>query len=271
MSYDPLSFDLTRRDFIRASAGIFGAVFVPLTTRHSDSHFVLKKASGVAWCVDDPVSWSLENARIPILNRARQQLLTLSSSESDRIRRLITRRCGLNLIHIQSPRVEVQYWNQLGLADLRPFFKSQGLTKDNIEVVVIDRKRELSEIRNGSDYLYGAPISEGISFESYWKKWRRRHSEESDDWTAAPLSPSRFGWRNVEPNFIPWAALKSMWRQPLPLECSNCDRPTIITKIDSTRIGMSYSPRRSLTHACVECRRLHELPIDKNWILANLE
>ena len=35
----------------------------------------------------------------------------------------------------------------------------------------------------------------------------------------------------------------------------NCDRHTIITKIDSRRVGMGYVPIRSAWHACADCFR----------------
>jgi hypothetical protein len=35
-----------------------------------------------------------------------------------------------------------------------------------------------------------------------------------------------FAWKDIEPNRIPWAALKSAWRRT-SLVCLNCDRPTL--------------------------------------------
>ena len=86
------------------------------------------------WAVADPVVWSLENARQPLLEAARERLLTLDAhSDPERIVNVVLRRCGLNLVEIESPeRVVVHYWTEM--ADLRLLFKEQQLARPEVQV-----------------------------------------------------------------------------------------------------------------------------------------
>jgi hypothetical protein len=108
--------------------------------------------------VDDPVTWALENARQPILERARDRLLTLDATDPQRVVRLVVRRCGLNLLEIQPRRVVVHHWGQQGQGDLRPFFKQHGLATKGVKVALLDRKREVITPRQGDDFLFGEAI-----------------------------------------------------------------------------------------------------------------
>ncbi len=75
-------------------------------------------------------------------------------NDSDRIIRLVVRRCGLNLIEANSNQVTVQHWSQQ-LANLRPFFKAHHLTSSDVQVTLIDRKKETTADKTGDDFLYG--------------------------------------------------------------------------------------------------------------------
>ena len=98
-------------------------------------------------------------------------------------------------------------------------------------------------------------------------------TEEPGDWTAAPHTWSGFAWEGIEPNRIPWAALKSAWRRTTPLTCLNCDQPTLLTNFGFPWSGM-LNRRLLFIHTCGKCRRLFE---DRSvgdvgkWIVKNLE
>ena len=155
--------------------------------------------------MNNPVAWSLENARQPILERARERLVALDTADPQRVIRLVVRRCYLNLIEIQPGQVIVHHWGQEGQGDLRPFFKTHSLTSKGFRVSLIDRKRETSTVQTGDDFLYGERLSPNWPWKVYWRKWQRRALQEPDDWTAAPLTWSGFAWEGIEPNRIPWA------------------------------------------------------------------
>lgn len=55
------------------------------------SFWFLHTPTGESWPVDDPVAWALENARQPILERAREGLLKLTPSDDQHIIRLVVR------------------------------------------------------------------------------------------------------------------------------------------------------------------------------------
>jgi hypothetical protein len=230
--------------------------------------------------VDDPVAWALENARQPILERAHDRLVTLDASDPQRVIRVVVRRCQLNLIELHPGRVVAHHWGQQGRADLRPFFKTHGLAKSAVRVTLIDRKRETSTHKHGDDFLYGEPLSpfwllNVCWLRSYWKKWERRHIEESNDWTAAPGTHSGFRWEGVEPNGIPWAALKSAWRRTTPMLCPNCDEPTVLTNFGLPQCGFCNREARFI-HACGQChRRFQDHSIDRfevmTWMVSNLD
>ena len=112
-------------------------------------------AGRTAWLVADPVQWSLENARQPILERASERLRKLTTDDGDRIIRLVVRRCKLNLLELLPEQVVVHHWTEQGRADLRPFFKAHRLARSDIKVVVRDRKREVVTTQTGDDFLYG--------------------------------------------------------------------------------------------------------------------
>jgi hypothetical protein len=270
-----------RRHFLKSAAVAIASLILPrslLAGRPDKSFWFLHADTGDSWPISDPVQWSLQNAHEPILERATDGLLKLTPSDGDRIVRLVVRRCGLNLLEVHADQVVIHYWGQNGLADLRPFFKSHGLARPEIEVVVRDRKKEIITKQPGDDFLYGErllpfwPLNV-FWLNRYWKKWHRRYQEESNDWTAAPGTWSGFGWKGIEPNLIPWAALKSAWRRTTPMPCLNCDQPTIMTNFGLRPVGMlNRSP--DFVHVCSKCCRsfTDESVRDVGaWIVKNLD
>jgi hypothetical protein len=206
----------TRRAFLQTALVAAASLFLPkalLSVRNRRSFWFLHTPTGESWAVEDPVAWSLENARQPILERARERLVTLDATDSQRVIRVVVRRCQLNLLELRPGRVVVHHWGQQGQGDLRPFFKQHGLATKRVKVVLLDRKREVNTLRHGDDFLFGERLLLFWPWKSYRRKWQQRAVEEPDDWTAAPHTWSGFAWEGIEPNCIPWAALKSAWRR----------------------------------------------------------
>lgn len=198
---------IDRRDFLQTSTAIVASMFLPkrLFAKNTDHsvHFVHADTLN-SWPVTDPVKWSLQNAREPILERASRRLVTLTPNDGERIVRLVTRRCHLNLLEVHADQVIVHHWGQQP-ADLRPFFKAHGLARKEIEVVLRERKKEVVTTQHGDDFLYGDPIASYFDLQLYQSKWVRRFGEEGDDCLAAPGTSSGFAWDRIEDNRIPWA------------------------------------------------------------------
>jgi hypothetical protein len=207
------------------------------------------------------------------MERASAGLRKLTPADGQRIIRLVTRRCRLNLIELRPRRVVVHFWGQQGQGDLRPFFKQHGLARKGVKVALLDRKREVSTPRHGDDFLFGERLLPFWPWEAYRSKWRRRDVEEADDWTAVPHTWSGFAWEGIEPNRIPWAALKSAWRRASARPCLNCDQPALLTNFGFPWCGM-FNRRPLIVHACGRCRRLFEDRSVKDvsrWMVANLD
>lgn len=88
------------------------AFFLPRDLRAGENpkeFWFLHTPTGDSWPVNDPVAWALTHSQQPIVERARQRLVTLDASDAQRVIRLVTRRCGLNLIEIQPERVVVHH------------------------------------------------------------------------------------------------------------------------------------------------------------------
>jgi hypothetical protein len=225
--------------------------------------------------VGDPVVWSLEHAHEPILERARERLVTLDGTDPQRVIRVVVRRCALNLLELQPGRVVVHHWGQQGQAGLRPFFRRHGLARKGVEVALIDRKREVTTVQAGNAFLYGERLVPSWPWKVYWTKWQRRALEERDDWTAAPHTCSGFAWEGIEPTRIPWTALKSAWRQKTPLVCLNCDQPTLLTNFGLPQYGM-FNRESLFLHACRQCQRqFQDYSIDRydvgKWMVSHLD
>jgi hypothetical protein len=266
----------SRREFLRASAATLGSFLLPRCLRagvDDKRPWFFHAIKGDSWPVADPVAWSLENALQPALGRASEGLRKLTSADGERVIRLVTRRCALNLIEIHPDRVDVHHWGCQGLADLRPFFRYHGLARRDVEVVVRDRKHEQSVTRSGDDYLYGEALAPDLPLGLFIARWRRRFDQESDDWSVVPGTWSGYGWSGVEDNRIPWAALKSAWRRTESIPCQNCDRPTLLTNFGYPFVGM-FNRYPRFVHACARCRRSFlDLSVKdvRAWLMANLD
>src|SRR5580700_5002679 len=174
----------TRRTFLQATLAAAASLFLPrfLTAKGNPKSFwFLHAETGESWPVGDPVLWSLENARMPILERASKGLLKLTHKDGNRIIRLVVRRCKLDLLELRPGQVVVNYWGQNGYADLRPFFKQHCLARKEIKVVLIDRKKEVSTTQNGDDLLYGERLGEKFPLGLYLNKFQRRFEQQPDD------------------------------------------------------------------------------------------
>jgi len=235
--------------------------------------YFLHTPSSKSWELADPTKWCLEHADEPSLERARNRLLQLTDADSDRIIRLVTRRCNLNLIEVLAERIVVSYWGQQGPADLRPFFKAHGLTGKETSVLLCERKHEVILAKIGNDFLFGEKLADNFPLNAFSQKWDQREIEEADDRSAAPGTRSGYAWDGGEDNRIPWAALKSAWRRTAPFTCLNCDKPTILTNFGNPQCSMfNRSPR--FIHVCGICRRSFRDELVKNveeWMTANLD
>ena len=263
----------SRRDFLRNVLAAIAALILPkrLLTREIPSTFwFVPAASGAAWPVADPVRWSLKNARQPILEPAAEGLLQLTPADGDRIIRLVIRRCHLNLLELHHGQVVVHYWGELGMVDLRLFFKTHEVTHPDIEVVLKNRKKESVTTRPGDDFLYGDRSGPA---ERFLDKWERRFEREADDQMAAPWTRSGYAWEGVASNEIPWSALKSAWRRTVPLLCLNCDQPTILSNFGNPQCSFFNRSLRFI-HVCGACRRSfrdESIKDVRTWMAANLD
>lgn len=263
----------TRREFIQAAAIAVGALILPAGLRAAeDSQFWFRQTdTGESWLVPDPASWCLQNASQPILERAQKGLLSLTEEDKDRTIRLVTRRCSLNLIEILPGRVVVHFWGQQGQRDLRPFFKTHGLARKNVEVIAFNRKTEITTAQSGEEFLFGQRLSQDWPTTIYLSKWRRRNEQEPDDGLASPKSWSGYAWDGVQSGLIPWAALKSAWRKTTKT-CLNCDQPAILVNFGQPWTGM-FNRKRIVEHVCLKCRRSFEewVPDVEQWMATNLD
>lgn len=258
-----MSTEPNRREFLQTSAVAVGSLFLPVGLSAKVSFWFVHTDTGASWC--------LHNPNQPVLERAHQRLSKMPADDRDRIIRLVVRRCDLNLAEVQPGRVIVHFWGQQGKADLRPFFKAQGLARREIEVITIDRKKETSTIQSGDDFLFGERLPDDWPTEIYLAKWERRCDQESDDNLASPESKSGFAWEGVESGRIPWTTMKSAWRRS-NLTCANCDQPTILTNFGMPWIGM-LQRKRIVEHVCLMCRRSFEdsVPDVEKWVVAKLD
>jgi hypothetical protein len=262
-----------RREFLQTTAAFAGAFLLPqsLFARPTPSFHFIHSDTLTHWPVADPVQWSLEYAHEPILERAAEGLSKLSASDADRIIRLVVRRCSLNLLELQPGRVEGDHWGSKQ-ADLRPFFKSHGLARREVEVVLRDRKKEITHTTTGDTLLYGAPLASNLDLELFKIKCEGRFKQEADDWMAAPGTSSGFAWDGLADGSIPWAALKSAWRRVTPVSCLNCEAPKFLTNFGLRQVGM-FNRVGFIEYGCGQCRRsFRDESVDvKAWMAANLD
>jgi hypothetical protein len=263
-----------RREFLQTSATIAGSLLLPkavFATSVPRFHFIHTDTQ-TSWPVPNPVQWSLRNADEPILTRAAEGLSKLTVSDGSRIVRLVLRRCSLNLLELQHGSVVVDHWGQ-NRADLKPFFKSHGLARPEIEVLLRDRKKETVTTLTGDSFLYGVPIASDFDLELFKNKWEKRFSNEPDDGMAAPGTSSGFAWDGIPDGSIPWEAMKSGWRRGGGMVCQNCSGPTILTNFGLRQAG-TFNRSPNFVRVCVPCRRTFVDDSIKNvraWIVANID
>ena len=265
-----------RREFLQTTATIAGSFILPTslfaTTADRRFHFI-HADSCKHWPVPNPVQWSLQNAHEPILARAADGLKNLTPNDGERIIRLVTRRCSLNLLEVHEQRVHVQFWETNGQADLKPFFKQHGLARPEIRVELRDRKKETVTTLTGDSFLFGVQLASDFPLELFQKKWDSRFSQEPDDRQSAPQTASGFSWDGVEDGMIPWAALKSAWRQGGSGVCLNCSGETLLVNFGLRQVGM-FNRASCFENVCGTCRRsyrddsVNDVP---GWIVTNLD
>lgn len=225
-----------RREFLQVSAAATGSAITPtfaLASPVPTCHFIHTTTLN-SWPITNPAQWCLDHQHEPTLERACDGLGNLTANDADRIIRLVVRRCGLNLVEVQSNHVTVQHWSQQ-LADLRPLFKVSRLASPVVQVTLLDRKKETATYKTGSDFLFGQPIAQDFPIELFTSKWDNRFQRESGDHRAAPMTNSGFVWDGLEDGQIPWIALKSAWQRSQPTPCLNCYQPTILANFGRKR------------------------------------
>jgi hypothetical protein len=262
-----------RREFLQTSAAFAGSFILPqsiFAKPSSNFHFIHADTLN-HWPVADPVQWPLEHAHKPILERAADGLSKLTVSDADRIVRLVVRRCSLNLLEVRERQVVVDHWGS-HRADLQPFFKTHGLTRPEIEVVLRDRKKETVTTLTGDSFLYGVPLASDFDLELFQSKWERRFEQEADDWQSARGTSSGLAWDGLHDGSIPWVALKSAWRRGAGVACQNCSGPTFLVNFGLRQAGV-FNRCGFVEHVCGTCRRSYrDETVDvKAWMAANLD
>ena len=263
-----------RREFLQTTAAVAGALLLPqgIFAKTPDQRFFFIHTDTLNhWPVADPVLWSLQNAHVPILERATEGLSKLTVNDGERIIRLVVRRCSLNLLEVLPERVVVDHWGS-NLADLRPFFKTHGLARPEIEVFLRDRKKETVTTLTGDSFLYGVPIASDFDLEFFQSKWERRFEKKADDGQAAPGTSSGFAWEGLQDGQIPWAALKSAWRSGSGV-CQNCSGETFLVNFGLRPVGV-FNRSPNIVRVCVPCRRTFvddSIKDVRAWIVANID
>lgn len=263
-----------RREFLQITAAVAGSLLIPKAdfATSASSFFFIHADSCTAWPIADPVEWSVQNAHEPILARAAEGLNKLTHNDGDRVIPLVLRRCSLNLLEIQGNRVLVQFWGTNGQADLKPFFKSHGLARPEIKVVLRDHKKETVITLTGDSFLYGVPIASDFDLELFQSKWERRFENEADDLEAAPNTSFGFAWDGLPDGSISWAAVKSAWRRSGSGVCQNCSGETLLTNFGLRHVGV-FNRCGFVEPVCGTCRRsFRDETVDvKAWMATNLD
>ncbi len=225
-----------------------------------------------SWSIPNPARWCLDHKHDPVLERAFDGLCSPSVNDEDRIIRLVVRRSGLNLIAVQPNQVTIHHWSQQ-LADLRPFFKDNQLASPDVQVTLLDRKKEFATNKSGDDFQYGQPIAKDFPIELFLSKWNNRFQQEHDDHLAAPMTNSGLAWDGIAVGQIPWCALKSAWQRSQSSSCLNCSRETILVNFGYRQVGV-FNRSTNFVSVCPQCRRSF---VDESitdvawWITANLK
>ncbi|HBJ38768.1 MAG TPA: hypothetical protein DDZ51_29260 [Planctomycetaceae bacterium] len=264
---------INRREFLQCSSAIgISCIDPPVAVPPAANYHLIQTDTLNSWSVADPIEWSLQNADQPILARAADRLGKLTNEDNERIVRLVVRRCGLNLVDIQSNQVTVHYWSDQ-LADLRPFFKASGLASPDVQVTLINRKTEVFAHKIGDEFRYGERLAEDFSVELLTSKWHHRFVNQPDDQQAVPGSRAGFAWEGLEDGQIPWAAMKSAWRRMQPIICLNCDQPNILVNFGLPQVSFfRHAPR--FISVCPKCQRSFvddSITDVTGWMATNLD
>jgi hypothetical protein len=263
-----------RREFLQTTAAITGSLILPtsLFAKPSSNFHFIHADSCKHWPVPNPITWSLQNAHEPILASAADGLKKLTHKDNDRIIRLVTRRCSLNLLEIQGSRVHVQFWGTKGQAELKPFFKQHGLARPEITVELRDRKKETVTTLTGESFLYGVPIAPDFPLEVFQEKWKQRFVYEPNDSQAAPRTASGFAWDGIEDGCIPWMALKSAWRRGGSGVYLNCSGETLLTNFGLRQVSV-FNRASCFDYVCGTCRRSFRDSVEDvpGWMVASLD
>lgn len=101
-----------RREFLQTTAVITGVSLLPATrlATQAPTFFFVHTNLADSFQVANPVQWYLDHQREPVIERDKDGLRNLSTTDSERIVRLVVRRCGLNLVEVESIQVTIQYW-----------------------------------------------------------------------------------------------------------------------------------------------------------------
>jgi hypothetical protein len=265
---------VNRRNFLQTSGTIAASLIVPgnLQLREIEKSFFLHTDTLNSWMVADPIQWCLQNTNEPILERASEGLKNLTSNDADRIIRLVVCRCSLNLLELESGRVVVHHWGS-SLADLKPFFKTHGLARPEIIVLLRDRKKEIVTTKSGDEFLYGVPLATDFDLDLFQSKWAGRFEQDADDWQAARGTSSGFAWNGIEDGRIPWAAMKSAWRRSAAGVCLNCSGETFLVNFGLRPVGL-FNRSACFDFVCQNCRRVFVDDSVKDvggWMVANLD
>jgi len=277
----------TRRTFLQATSAFAAACILPKSIFAAEPNifFFIQTDTQKYWRVANPVKWRLQFrtpvvtiapgfpiAQSPILAHAAEGPEKLTTSDGDRIIRLVLRRCSLNLIELHLGQVVIHQWGSRQ-ADLRPFFKAHRLARPEIKVVLRDRKKETVTAKAGDEFLYGDRIAADFDLCCFQQKWRRRFEQEPDDRQAASNTSSGLCWDGLEDGRISWAAMKSAWRRSGSGVCLNCDGETFWTNFGLRQVGM-FNWSSQFVHTCVQCRRSFRDDLVKDagrWIRENLD
>lgn len=268
-------FPTSRRGFLQVATALVatGTMSTPARpVQASRLHFVGESES---WPVADPCAWALANhATLPILERARERLGTLTPDDGERALKVVLRRCPLNMVEVENNAVTVHQWTKTSRVDLRWFFKSQKLARHEVSVTVRLRKKEQAVFRRGNDFLYWDDAG-NLPLDLFAAKRASRFIREPDDNDPAPGTRSGHGWEGVPGEQIPWRALKDAWRAVPEVICPNCDTPAIMTNFGHRQVSF-FNCAGALVHACPTCRRQDNGPKGSNsWdsraFIENLE
>jgi len=159
----------------------------------------------------------------------------------------------LDLVEVQTNQVTLHHWSQQ-LADLRTFFKEHQLTRPEVQVTLLDRKKDIASNKTGNDFLYGTKIAPDFPIELFVGKWNNRLMKETDDHQAAALTNSGLSWNGLADGQIHWVRLKSSWKRSKSVSCLNCDQPTILLNFGLKQVGL-FNRSPNFVSIYPKCRR----------------